>query len=129
MYRLFSIAVRSIMMRSNLRKKGFISLPHQSPSLKEVMTGTHCWYLESGSEEKAIEESGLLALSLCLTQPAFFSSPGPPIWGRITHSEVCSSTPFKNICYRVAYRSILCRISIEISSSQITVACIKLTQN
>lgn len=48
-YNLFSVAVKNIMTKSKLRRKGFILLilPHHSPSLKEASIGTQGRNLEA----------------------------------------------------------------------------------
>lgn len=59
----------------------------------ELKLGT---WKEADAEAGAVEERWFLTCSLWLTQPAFFYSPGPPVRGGTTHSELGPSTPIIN---------------------------------
>jgi len=82
-----TIAVMKHHDQSNLRRKGLtgLTLPHCSPSLKEIRTRTQTGQKEEvGTDAEVLEECCLLACSSTQAQPAFLQTPvqgmATPTW-------------------------------------------------
>jgi hypothetical protein len=126
-----SIAMRNHRDQRDLRRKGLVLLrvPYHSSSPKqwgqELKQGRH---QEAGADAEAMGGCCLLVCSSWLAQPAFLQDPGLPTEGwSHPHSLPTLTSITKKMPCRLAYSQILWRHCLEVPSSQMTSAYVKLT--
>jgi len=73
-----SVAIRNMITKSSMGRKGLLQLTACSPSSVEVRAGAQGKNLEAGTDAETREECCLLACSSWLAQPAFLCNPEPP---------------------------------------------------
>lgn len=122
------IVVINTMTKSNLGGKGLIWLIVDSPSSREVRTGTEGRGLEAGSRSETLEEHCSLACSACFLIPPKIICP----W-------VALSTVDRDLWYQSLIKTMPRRHpyrqydggnpSADVLSSQMTLACTELTEN
>lgn len=113
--------------QKQLRRKGFIWLipPYHCPSLRSQGRDP-----EAGTEANAMEKRCLLACSPWLTQPALLYSPDHLLRDGTTHRAPCLPTASLIKWHRFlligqSYEGIF---SVEVCTSHMTLACVKLTK-
>lgn len=118
-----SIAVTNTKSNMGRKKNVFTSqstVYHHGKSEQQFKWGRT---LGAGADAEAIEGCCLLTCSPWLTSSAFFQHPGPPARGA---PPPIVGWAFYTNCYRFACRQTSWRhFSIESSSSQMTLACVK----